>query len=144
MRLDRVVVRCWCCSPGEVLLLFEEVLILGDVCAILRMNPNLVPPKGTCIPQAWNHFWVLFFSSQRYNTDASVICCPTSLLALKVRTLLILLPALSWEMVIPTIIGDFPIKCSPNTLIVSDCEYCVITMGLAMISGIASSNSFVR
>ena len=25
------------------------------------MNPNLLPPKGTCFPQAWNHSRVLFY-----------------------------------------------------------------------------------
>ena len=33
------------------------------------MYPNLFPPKGTCIPQAWNHSRVFFYP----RLDISVI-----------------------------------------------------------------------
>ena len=42
-------------SESEFFLLTESIS-----CAILRMNLDLFPPNGTCIPQARNHSWVLF------------------------------------------------------------------------------------
>ena len=42
---------------------FDLLLAEFCFCDIIRMNPNLVSPKGTGIPQAWDHFRVLFVFS---------------------------------------------------------------------------------